>query len=469
MSHKLFLTPSDTASMAVALCDGEGNEQNDLSGAGLAELKSDQQNSINDERAAELETIAKGIHWDWALYDAMGNRNASGLDATLDSVLHLIAQNDLDEVSVIGLLPACNIFRCNINIPSRAQRVIQQALPFAVEELVAQDIDSLHITTGDRDKKNDIPVIVVDKTLFSSLHLMWDLQSHALESIYADSQLLPLGGQEIVVLLSGGLCWLKTANAALQMTSSGLPQFIESWIEENRVAEQIIKLKIYQSATTSSDTHLMIAELQQINGIDASIEATSLSPVEFFAESYFHVNDAIDLCQGEFAIDQKTSANWRKWIGVAAVLCIWFCAEVVLNIGKGFYYDHKSNETLGLALAQYKTVFPNDRRVSESNVKKFMESKLRTVGQNAKGVDFLSVLGVTGAQYYKLPNANTVTFNSLNYNAQRGELNIELRAKSLEQLDQLKKGISSAGLDSKISSAVKEKDYIRGRISVSGS
>lgn len=151
------------------------------------------------------------------------------------------------------------------------------------------------------------------------------------------------------------------------------------------------------------------------------------------------------------------------------MLTVWFFAEVGLNLGKGAYYSYQADKSLQAALQEYKAVFPNDRRVSEGNLKKFLESKLRAASQQTQGVDFLSILGVTGVQYYKVSSGGAITFNSINFNAQRGELNIELKANSLDQLDLLKRGISNAGLDSKISSAVKEKDYIRGRISISGS
>jgi general secretion pathway protein L len=455
MSYKLFLTPSGTQTLAVFMQSAESAES-----AGAA--------PVSEASSGVDEKIASTMHWDWALYDAMGNRCASGVDTLLHNILQLIAQNDIEEVSTIGLLPASLAFRCNINIPSRQARVVQQALPFAVEELVAQDIDSLHIATGERDKKNDIPVLAIERQIFSSLFSFWRADALTLEAVYVDAQLLPMDAVDLVVFLSGDRCWLKAAGSALQMKITGLAHYIETWLEEYK-PEGTAKLKIYQAANVSSDVPLIIAGIQQIQSLEVSVESTSLAPCEFFAESFFHVNDAIDLCQGEFAVNRGTSSNWRKWLGVAAVLAVWFVAEVALNLGKGLYYEHKADQSLQMALQEYRAVFPDDRRANESNLRKFLESKLRMVGDNSKSSDFLAILGEAGAQYYKINNRDTVTFNSINFNAQRGELIIELQAKTLDQLDQFKTGISRAGLESRISSAVKEKDYIRGRISVTGS
>ncbi|WP_197475781.1 hypothetical protein, partial [Oleiphilus sp. HI0043] len=59
-------------------------------------------------------------------------------------------------------------------------------------------------------------------------------------------------------------------------------------------------------------------------------------------------------------------------------------------------------------------------------------------------------------------------FKSINYNQQRAELVLEMQAQSFDQLESLKNAIVSAGLTAKISSAVQEKEYFRGRISVGG-
>ena len=46
---------------------------------------------------------------------------------------------------------------------------------------------------------------------------------------------------------------------------------------------------------------------------------------------------------------------------------------------------------------------------------------------------------------------------------------LELRAKNYEQVGRLQQAIAEAGLTAKISSAVQEDGYFRGRISVGGS
>ncbi|WP_304439285.1 GspL/Epsl periplasmic domain-containing protein, partial [Oleiphilus sp. HI0125] len=88
---------------------------------------------------------------------------------------------------------------------------------------------------------------------------------------------------------------------------------------------------------------------------------------------------------------------------------------------------------------------------------------------NNKGADvgFLTLLGEAGYQYQQRKNSTDIQFTALSFNAQRGELVIELRAKNFEQMDQLKTAIVSAGLIAKISSAVQENQYYRGRLSVS--
>ena len=83
-------------------------------------------------------------------------------------------------------------------------------------------------------------------------------------------------------------------------------------------------------------------------------------------------------------------------------------------------------------------------------------------------MDFLDLLGEAGYQFDKSKFKQQIQFKSINYNQQRGELVLEMQAQSFEQLESLKQSIVGAGLGAKIGSAVQEKDFWRGRISVSG-
>lgn len=84
----------------------------------------------------------------WVLQDASGDAQARGTADTREHIEQTLAQNALEKVLLIGLIPGDEAVFCLADIPAKQTRFIQQALPYAVEEQIAQDIDSVHLALG---------------------------------------------------------------------------------------------------------------------------------------------------------------------------------------------------------------------------------------------------------------------------------------------------------------------------------
>ena len=129
----------------------------------------------------------------------------------------------------------------------------------------------------------------------------WQVNGYSVIGSYADSQLLPLGDNDIVCYIFGGDCWVHTKSSAIKLNSSVLPFYIDSWVNEEGLNDQNVNAMVYVNVDYTPDHQLIIASLQQNGAIVINQEVTQLTPIEFFAEGYFHSsNTTINLCQGEF-------------------------------------------------------------------------------------------------------------------------------------------------------------------------
>ena len=90
--------------------------------------------------------------YEWALYDVAGSLLKYGAKTSLDIIDQTLMQNGLDQVDIIGLLPAYAALCTQVSVPGNQTRYIQQALPFAVEDQIAQDIDEMHLVLGEKNK-----------------------------------------------------------------------------------------------------------------------------------------------------------------------------------------------------------------------------------------------------------------------------------------------------------------------------
>jgi general secretion pathway protein L len=139
-------------------------------------------------------------------------------------------------------------------------------------------------------------------------------------------------------------------------------------------------------------------------------------------------------------------------------------------IGKGVYFSGQAEEVEQLAVKSYQKLVPGTKSMSAQKLGRVIKGKLNQGASNGDvATNFLDLLGEAGYHYSQEKDAGGFSFQSISYSQQRGELIIELRAKNYEQVGRLQQAIAGAGLTAKISSAVQEKGYFRGRISVSGS
>ena len=105
---------------------------------------------------------------------------------------------DFDEI--IGLIPGEFVSVLEVKLPIRSRKKAMQALPFALEDQVAGNIDDLHFSLLDW-KPNDISTVaIISREKWYSYLLWMEDNSIALNQIIPDFELLPLQSQQSAVL-----------------------------------------------------------------------------------------------------------------------------------------------------------------------------------------------------------------------------------------------------------------------------
>ncbi|UZE94479.1 type II secretion system protein GspL [Alkalimarinus alittae] len=412
-------------------------------------------------------------NFEWALYARAGQKIAGGFAERFEDVQQLLDQNAIEDVQIIGLIPANIINSTQVTIPGKQSRYVQQALPFAVEDQLSEDIDSVHIALGDKLSNGNYSVEVISYDFFK---LYFDALVHTgftIHAIYSDASLLPIQGVDAVIGFENdwALVDIKPGTVS-RVKRFNLVSYFESVLITEGTSEGTDKKKVscYIPPEQADSLKIVLAELQQTEGFEWTTHDLNVPILELLCESWFQQGTkGINLCQGDFKIANASAPSFKKWKAVAAVAGIWFCLQVGVDLGKGYYYQDEAENYSQAALDVYKSLFPAERRVSVNNLRRTLQGKLNSANASQGNTDFLSLLSEAGYQYSKVPNNQTIEFKSVNYSDQRQELTIELRAGSFQQLDQLKNGLTDAGLGAKISSAINEQNSVRGRLSVTGS
>jgi general secretion pathway protein L len=101
------------------------------------------------------ESAEDPVHW--MAVDASGARRGAPVSGTLQE-----AADDVGDRKVIVLVPGTEVLTTTIDIPVRGAK-LQAALPYALEEFLADDIEKLHFAAGARRSSGRVPVSVVSK------------------------------------------------------------------------------------------------------------------------------------------------------------------------------------------------------------------------------------------------------------------------------------------------------------------
>ncbi|MBW7469770.1 type II secretion system protein GspL [Marinobacter sp. M216] len=420
---------------------------------------------------ADPEVNPEAQSFNWVLHDASGDTQARGTGDTQVEIEQTLGQNALDNVLLIGLIPGDEALFCIADIPAKQSRFINQALPYAVEEQIAQDIDTVHLALGRHADEGYRVAAIDDERMAQWVALFSGWEHVRLDAIYPDAALLPLTEGGWSVCLDGETALMVSDRGEwLSMQSANLGMFAHTLAvppSEEVVAE--VPVTLYGTEEEFEYQQSVVGELKSPGRLAVHREILELMPLELLAHAHHHhLSYPINLCQGKFSTRVNKTSPLKPWKPLIAVAAVWFGLQVALQVGTGFYYDNKASELQEQAMVIYREAFPGDTRTNASNVRRVIEGQLRVAGAEGPDLDFITLMKYTGQEYSELPGSQSVSFNSVNFSRSRGELVVDVRADSYDRLSTLRNGLTNQGLEAQIGSVVNEASGARGRLTVSG-
>lgn len=358
------------------------------------------------------------------------------------------------------LLPAELGLLDSVQLPARSQRQAMQALPFVVEEQLAQDLEEVHLAVDNRRPDGRWPVLVMNLAIMATVFDLAEQAGVALKAVHVDAQLLP-GGEaqgQLAILMHDDRVLLRTPQlvTALDLASAG--SMIHLLVGETAFSQVSIR---YQAGH----------EQQALLAQQLATEYTALGETQASTDTYegslglalvAQPVAAIDLLQGRFAVKQR-SAGLAWWHVAAAVFLFAWLGQLGLQLTSGFYFERQAAINQKLTEHEYRKLFPDARQVS--NPRKRVESRLAGSGETG-GANFAALFGSCVQALNSLADRDGLTIEQLRFEAGRGQLELELKAKTIDQLDQYKQALGKLGLEGRISSANDNDGAITGRMQI---
>ncbi|MEM7377372.1 MAG: type II secretion system protein GspL [Pseudomonadota bacterium] len=319
------------------------------------------------------------------------------------------------------------------------------AVPFALEEELADDVEDLHFALGPAESDGTVPVAVVNRdALRRVVDAVHAAGMHPRE-IVPDVQCLPLGESDEWEV------WFDDTDALIrQGRHAGL------WCQR-ALLETLLPRLIAEAGESAPaqitwfcDDALHLPELPLL-----ADRISSTAAIGAFARGLS--SQRINLLQGEFSPRQQLGNALRPWrvpVTLAAVLALCAVVAGVLELRQLTAIDANQRAQM---VELYKRAFPNARSVQEPVGQLRSRLKALKQGGEAGALDLLAVLGEA------LSDAPGSALNSVNY--RQGRADVEIVVRSLQELDRLKSLIEQGGrVRATVRSANQQQGGVRGRL-----
>ena len=392
-----------------------------------------------------------GDSWRWLRLDNDGQPQGSIHAGSLAD-----AAGEAGGQRVVVLAPGEDCLLTRVNIPGRSRQKLLRAVPYALEEQLSEEVESLHFAIGATMEEGEWPVAVIGKQYMESLQADVAAAGLDVQQVIPEILAIPYAGNETSVLVEHDIALVRTGSVsgyAADSDNLGMLLALQKVNED----EQLPALHLYvRQDKIQPDTAGFVGETR--------VEPYVGDPLTVFARGLDA--NAINLLQGAYSRAGDWARVLRPWRATAALLV---AGVLVSSIVTGIDYYRLGNESKQLS-AQIEETFrkalPGSKRIVNPRVQ--MQQQLDSLQRRAGiGGGFLSLLGQSGAV---LKGMQGVEISGVSFRG--GRLDMDLVVANLQLLDQLKQALMQPGrLDVEIQSATTGKDQrvqSRLRIGVKG-
>ncbi|MGI1946044.1 type II secretion system protein GspL [Shewanella glacialipiscicola] len=310
------------------------------------------------------------------------------------------------------LVPAAAMTLTSVHLPEKGQRQALKALPFMLEEALAEDVDAMHFTVGPRDGDALSVVAVAHEQMQMWLSCLTEA-GLKVKRIVPDCLALPLQECQWAAMRMGNELLLRTGLA----TGQSLPL---PWLPI--ALEQLKPAKGEVSVASYTD--------MQLEGVELKPQPLEL-PMLVLARGILHA--PVNLLNGVYTPKREYSKQLMMWKSAAIVIVI-ACVLALVNKGLNI---HQINAQVADLKAQsesiYQQVVPGNSRIV--NLRSQMDSQLRALQGQGSGAEFFTMLEGLQDAFKQVPELKP---NSLRFESARNEIRMQVTAKDYAQIEKFK-------------------------------
>lgn len=385
-------------------------------------------------------------------------------------------RGDFFDLPVIVIVRGLNMVATRANVPSKQSKHIAQALPFILEDVVADDIDNLHLAMGKRDKEGNIEVVACEKRMIDDLSERFKALDIDITNVVADMSCIGsepgtwhfvTDGRTLISSIPG--------ESPMSIELDALPILLNSVFrddpslpEEERATlpDEIVVTVGSDFTSENLETWLKTRFMGHLADSDTLLNIEHIDEDSFSylcrqARPRFESGDVIELMQGDLRPSRKRRPSlipWKPLAGFAAAFVLLFTGYNYLQAAK---FNDAHREVDASTRALYKSYFPQDRKIVD--IKRQMREKLKGAGGSGNTQQFLTLLTTVGSQ---LNSMNGLSPLRVIFDESQGDLKIDFLANGFGDLNALKSKLEAQSLQVEIARASQDGEKMKARMNI---
>lgn len=380
---------------------------------------------------------------DWLLIDADGQVKTPAQSGAPAGAVVAGARR------VVVLVPGEDVALYEARVPGRNRQRVLRAIPFALEEQLASDVEDLHFALGENQGEDRYPVAVVERRLMDNWAELLQEAGISAHQWVPETLALPRG-DGWTLLPDGERVLVRSGDfTGFGCEIDNLPVIVSLLAGSDQLPE---KARVFGAAALD------------IVGIETECDESQLQALDLLAGGWSQ-GPVIDLLQGPYSRREEWGRLLRPWKATAA---LFLAAILVAGVATGVNYYRLTQQQAQLQAdiqTLYKQTFPKARRIVDPRAQ--MEQQLKQLQRRAGGgqTDFLAMFAETANV---VRGAKGIAVQGASY--RDGRLDLDLQADNLQLLDTLKQALVKSGrMQAEIQSATTDANQkVKSRIRIEG-
>jgi len=320
---------------------------------------------------------------------------------------------------LVVLVPAADVRLASVEVPARQAAKVLQAAPYALEDQLADDVDTLHFALGPKQKDGRWPVAVVARAKMDDWLRPFTERGLVPDLMLPDALCLaPADGERWSALAERDQVLVRNAAFSAFACSPDDLELMLQLADPDRKAV----LRIVVPRDISPDFTRLAWPVELLPGF--------VSPLEALLQSQRPEN-GINLLQGRYSQREDLLRLWQPWKITAALLALWIGFAAVLHGVSGWQLRQQLRQQEDANVQRYQQLFPAETRIVDLPAQ--VEQQFAALKAGKGGGGLLPLMQVLADALAAAPG---MTLQSVQY--REGALYAALGGSSLQPLEGLR-------------------------------